>query len=317
MRTDHFAVFSFATLGTTHMRTRIAHCLIACLVCLSGQVRAEDQYFDSGGVQIRYTVAGEGEPVLLIHGYTANIEMQWELPGVIEALSSDYQVIALDNRGHGKSDKPHDPEEYGMEMVRDAVRLLDHLQIEKAHVVGYSMGAMITSKLLATHPERVLTATLGGSGGLREGGDLKFFQDLADSLEAGRGMGPLIAALTPPGQPQPTPDEIKAINEMLTATNDTKALAAVARAFGELAVSADALKSNRIPTLSVIGADDPLKPGVDAIKGVMSNLEVFVIEDADHMTAFGHPEFSQAILKFLDGHRSAVEVETPAIAPAR
>jgi pimeloyl-ACP methyl ester carboxylesterase len=147
--------------------------VIACSVVLAptSSYGADDQFFDSNGVKIRYTVEGQGEPVLLIHGFTASIEMQWGIPGIIKALANDYQVIALDNRGHGKSGKPHDPKSYGMEMVEDAVRLLDHLKIKKAHVVGYSMGAMITNKLLTTYPDRVICATLGGAAGIREGAE--------------------------------------------------------------------------------------------------------------------------------------------------
>ena len=299
------------------MRTRIVLALVGCLVCLSGVVRAEDRYFDSNGTRIRYTITGEGEPVLLIHGFTANIEAQWMLPGVIDALAEDYQVIALDNRGHGKSDKPHDPQKYGSEMAEDAIRLLDYLKIEKAHVIGYSMGAMITSKLLATHPDHLLSATLGGAAGLREAADLTFFNQLADSLEAGRGMGPLIEVLTPAGRPKPTPDQIEGINAMLTAMNDTKALAAAARGFEGLRVTDDQLKSNRVPTLAVIGADDPLKEGVDSVRDVMSNLEVVVIEDIDHMTAFSSPRFRQAIREFLAEHRDTNKPINPTLAPAK
>src|SRR5262249_46393948 len=150
-----------------------------------------------------------------IHGFTANVEMNWKVPGIIQGLAKNYQVIALDNRGHGKSDKPHDPKQYGREMVEDAVRLLDHLKIHKAHIVGYSMGAGITAKFLATHPERFLTATLGGHAGLKEGADTSFYDQLADSLDQGKGLGLLIARLTPPGKPQPTEQEIKTINAML------------------------------------------------------------------------------------------------------
>src|SRR5262245_60178433 len=120
---------------------------IACALVLAVApgLRAGDKSFDSNGVKIRYTDQGKGEPVLLIHGFGANAEMQWALPGVVKDLAKDYRVIAYDNRGHGKSDKPHDPKKYGAEMVEDAVRLLDHLKIKKAHVVGYSMGAIITA----------------------------------------------------------------------------------------------------------------------------------------------------------------------------
>src|SRR6516225_11708196 len=121
--------------------------IACCLVFVFPAAAADSQFFDSNGVKIRYLVEGKGEPVLLIHGFTAGIEMQWALPGIIKELAKDYRVIALDNRGHGRSDKPHDAKKYGMEMVNDAIRLMDHLKIKKAHVVGYSMGAMITSKL--------------------------------------------------------------------------------------------------------------------------------------------------------------------------
>jgi pimeloyl-ACP methyl ester carboxylesterase len=284
------------------MRASNALGLAFTLILLCGVARAEDRFFDSGGVKIHYTIEGNGEPVLLIHGFTANIQTQWGLPGIIRALADNYQVIAIDNRGHGKSDKPHDPKKYGQEMVEDAVRLLDHLKIKKVHVVGYSMGAMITSKLLATHPDRLLTATLGGSGGLREGRDLTFFNQLAESLEQGRGMGTLIEALTPPDRPKPTKEQLDAINTMLTLMNDTKALAAVARGFKELGVAEDKLKANRVPTLALIGGDDPLKQGVDALNGVMANLSVMVIEDTDHMTAFASPEFVKGLREFLEKH---------------
>jgi pimeloyl-ACP methyl ester carboxylesterase len=295
---------------------RITDAFRSLLVLLSFCViaRAEDHFFESNGVKIRYTVTGEGDPVLLIHGFTANIETQWALPGVIKALAADYQVIAIDNRGHGKSDKPHDAKKYGTEMVADAVRLLDHLKIKKAHVVGYSMGAIITKKLLFTHPDRLLSATLGGSGGLREGVEPTFFNQLADSLEQGRGMGPLIEALTPPGRPKPTAEQIQAINTMLTLMNDTKALAAVLRGFKELGVADDKLKSNRVPTLALIGADDPLKPGVDALNGKLTNFETVVIKDTDHMTAFARPEFSESLRAFLAKQSAPTNEKTPAAA---
>src|ERR1700730_18665423 len=151
-------------------------------------------------------------------------------------------------------------------MVGDGERLLDHLKIKKAHIVGYSMGAIITAKLLTTHPDRFLTATLGGHGGIREGEATGFYEELAGSLERGQGMGPLISALTPPGKPKPTEEQVKAISAMILLTHDPKALAAVVRSFKDLAVSWDKLKANKVPTLALIGEQDPLKKGVDELK---------------------------------------------------
>jgi pimeloyl-ACP methyl ester carboxylesterase len=101
-------------------------------------VSAQDKFFDSSGVQIRYIEQGTGEPVVLIHGYASSIERSWIEPGVLPNLARDHRVIAFDLRGHGKSGKPKDPKAYGTEMGQDAVRLMDHLKIQRAHIVGYS-----------------------------------------------------------------------------------------------------------------------------------------------------------------------------------
>jgi pimeloyl-ACP methyl ester carboxylesterase len=279
-------------------------------------LRAEDHSFDSNGVKIHYIVEGKGEPVLLIHGFTVSIDLNWGLPGVIKNLAKDYQVIALDNRGHGQSDKPHDPKKYGPEMVEDAVRLLDHLKIKQAHVVGYSMGGMITLKLVTTHPERVRTATLGGAGWSKPGERDRGFLELADSLEQGKGFGPLILRLTPKGQPKPTEEQIKATNERISAANDVKALAAVIRGFKELAVSEDKLKTINVPMLALIGANDPIKAAVDTLKERLPDLQVVVIDDADHMTAVGKGQFTKGLREFLAKHRSGREDKKSSPEPA-
>lgn len=113
----------------------------------------QDKWFDSNGVRLRYVEQGTGEPILLIHGYTQNIETNWLDTGVFQNLAKDHRVIAFDLRGHGKSGKPHDPTAYGQAFVQDAVRLLDHLGIRRVHMVGYSMGAIITAKLLTTNAD--------------------------------------------------------------------------------------------------------------------------------------------------------------------
>jgi pimeloyl-ACP methyl ester carboxylesterase len=282
---------------------------IACVLVLVTvpAVRAGDKYFDADGVKIRYTDQGQGEPVVLVHGFGVNLEMQWggDLPGIIKALSKDHRVIALDVRGHGKSGKPHDPRKYGAEMAEDVVRLLDHLKLKKAHVVGYSMGAMITARLLVAHPDRLLTATLGGAGPARQGDPerARFVERIADSLEQGKEIGPLIEALTPAGKPKPSPEQIESINKFFTERNDTKALAAVARGWKGLEVSDKELQANRVPVLALIGKDDPLKKGVDEVQGRLARLKVVVVP-GDHITAFAQPEFLRALRAFLDEDRA-------------
>jgi pimeloyl-ACP methyl ester carboxylesterase len=241
--------------------------------------------------------------VLLIHGFTANIQLQWA--PLLKALAKDYKVIALDCRGHGGSEKPHDPKKYGLEMVKDAVRLLDHLKIDKAHIVGYSMGGGLAFQVAARHPERVRTVTVGGMG-LPQPGTERLFAALADSLEKGKGLEPLILALSPKGDPPPTKAQIKLFNAAILAHNDPKALAAVIRGLSskEIALTDAQIKSVKAPMLAVIGARDPLKPGVDELAKRLPETKVVVLDDEDHITAFGSEEFVRAIKSFLDAHRA-------------
>jgi pimeloyl-ACP methyl ester carboxylesterase len=285
------------------MVRRIVSVIAICaLLVVAPRAVAEDSFFDSSGVKIHYIVKGQGEPVVLIHGFSANILVQWEIPGIVSKLQSDYKVIALDNRGHGKSDKPHEPEKYGPEMVNDVLRLMDHLKIEKAHIVGYSMGGFLAGYLVANHPSRVLTATLGGAGWLKaDDSRTEFMNVLAESLESGKGMGPLIEYLTPPGKPKPTDKELEVINQMVMAMNDRLALAACIRGLRRVSVTEGQLRANRVQALSLIGAEDPLKVGVDEMAQVMSNLRVEVLE-GDHMTAFRNPKFVGGLKVFITDH---------------
>lgn len=257
----------------------------------------EDQFFDSNGVQIHYTVQGLGDPVVLIHGFTSSIDSNWRTNGIIDKLSSDFQVIALDTRGHGKSDKPHDAASYGTEMTEDVVRLLDHLEIDKAHIVGYSMGGFITLKLLTDHPDRFLSAVLGGSGWSEEG--LEGLDELAESLETGKGIGPLIEALTPEGQPVPSEEQMAMINQMLMATNDPLALAAVIHGMDDLEITEEQIRSIEVPVLALIGEIDPLRSTVDRLLEVHPDVEVVVLEGKDHMTAISDPALVDGMREFF------------------
>ena len=279
-----------------------------CALFLLPLLHAENFFFDSDGVRLHYTVEGTGEPVLLIHGYAASIAGNWAAPGVIKALASSYQVIAIDNRGHGQSEKPHDPSAYGPKMVDDVIRLMDHLNIRKAHVVGYSMGGFITMAVLTEHPDRVLTATLGGAGWNNPEeakAQAGLLGQLADSLEQGKGIGPLIVALTPPGQQPPPPQQMEGINKMFMSMNDPLALAAVARARMPEA-SESKIRANKVPVLALIGELDPLKAGVDRLDGMMPNLKIVVIPGATHLTAFASPVFIENLKSFLADHPNAV-----------
>jgi pimeloyl-ACP methyl ester carboxylesterase len=146
--------------------------LAACAL-LSSPVVAHDDVFDSNGVKIRYVTEGEGEAVVLIHGWMADSSM-WGRDSkgrtkLDTSKTQGFRLIALDCRGHGKSDKPREPEAYGPEVAEDVVRLLDHLGIQEAHLIGYSSGVFVAGRVAATHPERVLSLICAGQAPVLEG----------------------------------------------------------------------------------------------------------------------------------------------------
>jgi len=291
----------------TSIGTAVVIALLATATC-----RAEDS-FDSNGTKICYTVAGTGEPVVLVHGFIGSSE-EWMSPPpflppnqkekfqtIFEALSRQYMVIALDCRGHGKSGKPKVDNQYGLEMVEDIVRLLDHLELEQAHVVGYSMGAFLSAKLVAAHADRVKSVVLGGGGALLEGSEqLAFMVSLGESLASGKGVEPLILAMTPPGQPEPTPEQIEAYNKMFLANQDEQALAKAALGHKQLTVSKELLKSNEVPALLIVGGNDPLKAASEETTKLLSNSRLIVLDGQDHVSTELSPDFLKNIRRFLE-----------------
>lgn len=151
------------------MRIRLALALVAlstATLALEAKEKTEqpkDGWFTtSDNIKIHYLTLGQkGSWVVLIHGYTGNAKGNWFDNGIAQALAKNHRVVALDNRNHGQSDKPN---LNGPGRAEDTIELMDHLHIEKAHIGGYSMGGAFTGVLLATHPERFITAHFGGSG---------------------------------------------------------------------------------------------------------------------------------------------------------
>jgi pimeloyl-ACP methyl ester carboxylesterase len=265
---------------------------------------AEDGYFDSDGVKIHYRDRGTGDPVVLIHGFALNLT-RWESAGVPERLeAAGYRAITIDCRGHGESGKPRTPDAYGVEMARDVVRLLDHLGIDRTNLLGYSMGGFIANKVRELHPERLRSLVLGGSGWFRSGdpalADLSG-ADIAESLERTGDFRFMLRAFEAGRVPPVSDEEIEARNRRMMEGNDPRALAAVLRGWDEFAVSEESLRENSVPTLALIGGADPIKPKTDRLAEVMRELEVVVIEGADH-GALSHPRFVAEVVAFLDRH---------------
>jgi pimeloyl-ACP methyl ester carboxylesterase len=290
------------------MTARILTLLAAWMFLLSpASVAGQDLSgsFDSSGIKIHYVEKGRGAPVVLLHGFTGSATRHWEAPGVISALeTAGYRVIAMDCRGHGESGKPHDPGLYGLEMVGDVIRLLDYLKIDRAHVVGYSMGGAIANQLLTRHSPRLITVTLLGAGW--EGEDLKVlatqFSALADGFDK-KDATWLIRAVSSSGQQGPTAEEIAAANASLFARNDSDALAAAARGLLPLyQVSADSLRGVSLPVLAIVGEQDTLNlEGVKRMAAVVRGMEVVRLPGATHASSV-RPS-AEPLVAFLNKHR--------------
>ncbi len=239
---------------------------LGCALQAGCGLAANVRTFDANGVKLAYTVQGEGEPVILLHGWLSSGGINWDLPGTTRLLARDHQVITLDLPGHGFSDKPTREEAYGPELVEDVVRLMDHLKIKKAHVVGYSMGAIITANFLVKHPDRVLSGTLAGAAWLREGSlEQKFF-----------------AAGGKDGQP----------------------VGLCFRSLAQLALTEKQIKSIRVPVVILFGDRDGLKAFyADPLKTVRKDWRVIEIADADHISCIFKPQFREEIQKWLAGQR--------------
>jgi len=279
---------------------RLSFLLLALVVLSAPAGAVEHGSFPSDGATIHYLEQGEGEPVVLIHGFTANAMLNWVGPGIFDALAEEYRVIALDARGHGRSDKPHDPDAYGPKMAEDVIHLLDHLGIDRAHIVGYSMGGFITTYLVARHPERILSAVPGGAG-WSEPGDPRtdMADEIAEALENGEGLTPLFLALSPTGRPAPTEQSIEMMNRAILAMNDADALAAVMRGMKHLAVAEEELAATSVPVRAVIGEIDPLRLTVDQMKRALPSLDVVVVKGGDHMSTLNDPAYLEAIREHL------------------
>jgi pimeloyl-ACP methyl ester carboxylesterase len=252
------------------------------LICLLVPSLAfgQDQYFESDGVPIRYRVQGDGPPVVLVHGFTGTLDL-WTYTGVFDELSKKYRVVALDCRGHGLSGKPHEPSDYGDQMAGDIRNLMDHLDIQQAHLIGYSMGSRLTGLFLVSWPDRLITATLGASPPRRNWDE--------SQEERARRFTENVR------QRAATADEEDG--------QDFEALAAIPASWESQVVSDRLLAANQIPVLAIVGSEDPRVDGMKDVGGILSNMELVIVDGATHGGETGlsrRPEFLEAIQGFLN-----------------
>ncbi len=243
--------------------------------------------FHNGAVEIAYLDEGEGEPIILIHGFASSKNVNWVYPTWISELRKHgRRVIALDNRGHGESTKLYDQEDYHIGiMASDVVALMDHLKLGRADVMGYSLGARLTGYLAYRQPQRLRSAIFGGLGiGMIEGGGPG--ENVARALEA-----PSLDDVT-----DPMGRMFRAFADQTR--SDRRALAACLRGSRRLATR-DEVAGIAIPVLIAVGTTDHIAGSAQALAAIIPAAEVLDIPGRDHMRAVGDRVYKAGVLDFL------------------
>jgi pimeloyl-ACP methyl ester carboxylesterase len=243
--------------------------------------------FQSDGLTLAYEVAGDGLPVLCIHGFASSGRVNWIDTGWVETLvGAGYRAITLDNRGHGDSDKPYDPERYyPRDMANDAVALLDHLGIDRAAILGYSMGARISAFMAYEHQQRVACAIFGGMG-------MNLVNGLSDGNDIIAGLlAPALEVLK-----HPTARQFRIFADHTGA--DRAALAACMETSRQPMARAD-VRRIAVPVLVAVGEVDEMAGPPGPLAQLLPQGEAFVIPKRDHMRATGDKAFKAAALEFL------------------
>ena len=258
-------------------------------------LEAPDQYFTRDSARLRYREAGQGEPVVVLHGYTQRIEGILELT---DSLTGSHRVIALDERGFGESTKFSDPARYGRAFGDDVIALLDHLQIPKAHLVGHSMGASVAADVALRYPTRVSSiALLAGPFYPDSAAMAGHLAPYVASQEKGKGLKTFIAWLIP-GIPDSMATEI---DREIQATNDHGVLVAELNGMGGLAVPAGAKPDSTIRVLITVGSGDPLLPQSRALKTLWPRSTLIEVQGANHFDVISKGEVVQAIRAVIRG----------------
>lgn len=241
-------------------------------------------------VSLAYEVVGEGAPIVLVHGFASNRGMNWKTPGWYQSLrGAERQVIAVDVRGHGESAKPHDRALYQEGLLAgDVLRLLDHLNIERADIMGYSMGGFITMRFLHDASHRVRRAVIAGVGENYYGRGLLETDAIAQGLRAG------------------SIDEVKGTVPRLfrlfaeQGKNDLEALALCMtrerKSFGR-----EDMMHVETPVLIVLGEKDTITGPAGALAEAVRNCRLVNVPNRDHMTTVGDKIYKAAVLEFLSG----------------
>jgi pimeloyl-ACP methyl ester carboxylesterase len=244
--------------------------------------------FHNGAVEIAYLDEGEGDPIILVHGFASSKNVNWVYPTwVSELRKNGRRVVALDNRGHGESAKLYDPAQYSIPtMAGDVLALMDHLGIPRADIMGYSMGGRMTAWLGLNEPQRLRSAILGGIGigGLIEGTGPG--ENVAEALEA-----PSLDDVT-----DPVGRTFRAFADQTR--SDRKALAACLRGTRDLMKKEEVARID-VPVLIAVGTADDVAGSASALSKIIPGSEVLDIPNRDHMRAVGDKVYKTGVIDFL------------------
>jgi pimeloyl-ACP methyl ester carboxylesterase len=243
--------------------------------------------FDSDGVQIHFEDRGSGDPVVLVHGFASRAEHNWGMTGWYNLLAPKYRIIAMDCRGHGASDKPHNAADYGGSIMEDdVIRLMDHLGTGRALLMGYSMGGRISLGLLARHPQRFRAVVLGGIGA-------------GVQMNDPQRRGAIVEALLADDPKSITQETARLFRQFAELNrNDLKALAACMNA-DRSPVESGALRANRVPVLIVVGTKDTLVGSARPLRDSIAASRLVEVEGRDHLDAPGDERYKQAVMEFF------------------
>lgn len=248
------------------------------------------KHFSHEGFDLAFLDRGAGDPVLLIHGFASTHHVNWVAPGWVKTLTdAGYRTIAIDNRGHGASTKSYEPADYTpSKMAGDAAALLHHLGIERAHVMGYSMGARIAAFLALEEPAMVATLVFGGLGG-----------GMVDGVGDWDPIAEALLADDPAAIAHPRGRTFRAFADQTR--SDRRALAACIMTSRQELTEADLHRIFQ-PTLVAVGTKDDIGGSPDTLADLMPNAEAFAIEGRDHMLSVGDRTFKARVLDFLEKH---------------
>jgi pimeloyl-ACP methyl ester carboxylesterase len=243
----------------------------------------------SSDVKLAYEVVGEGPPIVLVHGFASSRSMNWKTPGWYGTLTqAGRQVIALDVRGHGESSKPHARSSYDeRELAGDVVRLLDHLGVSRADVMGYSMGGFITIRLLHDHHDRVRRAIIAGVGenyfgrGVMETDAIAAGMRAKDAREVSGDVPRLFRLFAEQGK-----NDLEALANCMTRDRHSFA--------------PEEMQHVDTPVLIVLGERDTITGPAGRLASIVANTQVEIVPGRDHMTTVGDKVYKAAVLRFLD-----------------